>query len=165
MREFFQGYKGSTRKYMVPVSESKFNADVMEFKDTNSNRVPFQMANKKGYATKNADVIGYGDGNHRYIKQSKQYKLSNFSEESTYYQLDLGLASTDKISTINIFVNGVSQDSSPNGNTETFEADFNLVDNYRQVRLYKRYVQNSKFFGIDLNSSDDIEIRYQLGRT
>ena len=84
---------------------------------------------------------------------------------STYYQLDLGLASTDKISTINIFVNGVSQDSSPNGNTETFEADFNLVDNYRQVRLYKRYVQNSKFFGIDLNSSDDIEIRYQLGRT
>jgi hypothetical protein len=123
------------------------------------------MANKKGYATKNADVIGYGDGNHRYIKQSKQYKLSNFSEESTYYQLDLGLASTDKISTINIFVNGVSQDSSPNGNTETFEADFNLVDNYRQVRLYKRYVQNSKFFGIDLNSSDDIEIRYQLGRT
>jgi|TARA_R100000781_G_C4061984_1_gene121339 hypothetical protein len=165
MREFFQGYKGSTRKYMAPVSESKFNADVMEFKDTNSNRVPFQMANKKGYATKNADVIGYGDGNHRYIKQSKQYKLSNFSEESTYYQLDLGLASTDKISTINIFVNGVSQDSSPNGNTETFEADFNLVDNYRQVRLYKRYVQNSKFFGIDLNSSDDIEIRYQLGRT
>jgi len=165
MREFLQGYKGSTRKFMAPVSESKFNADVMEFKDTNSNRVPFQMANKKGYATKNADVIGYGDGNHRYIKQSKQYKLSNFSEESTYYQLDLGLASTDKISTINIFVNGVSQDSSPNGNTETFEADFNLVDNYRQVRLYKRYVQNSKFFGIDLNSSDDIEIRYQLGRT
>ena len=165
MRQYFEGYKGSTRKYMAPVSESKFNADVMEFKDTNSNRVPFQMANKKGYATKNADVIGYGDGNHRYIKQSKQYKLSNFSEESTYYQLDLGLASTDKISTINIFVNGVSQDSSPNGNTETFEADFNLVDNYRQVRLYKRYVQNSKFFGIDLNSSDDIEIRYQLGRT
>jgi len=165
MKEFFQGYKGSNRKFMAPVSESKFNADVMEFKDTNSNRVPFQMANKKGYATKNADVIGYGDGNHRYIKQSKQYKLSNFSEESTYYQLDLGLASTDKISTINIFVNGVSQDSSPNGNTETFEADFNLVDNYRQVRLYKRYVQNSKFFGIDLNSSDDIEIRYQLGRT
>ena len=165
MRQYFEGYKGSTRKYMAPVSESKFNADVMEFKDTNSNRVPFQMANKRGYATKNADVIGYGDGNHRYIKQSKQYKLSNFSEESTYYQLDLGLASTDKISTINIFVNGVSQDSSPNGNTETFEADFNLVDNYRQVRLYKRYVQNSKFFGIDLNSSDDIEIRYQLGRT
>ena len=165
MREFFQGYKGSNRKFMTPVSESKFNADVMEFKDTNNNRVPFQMANQKGYATRNADVIGFGDGNHRYLKQSKQYKLSNFSEESTYYQLDLGLASTDKISTINIFVNGVSQDSSPNGNTETFEADFNLVDNYRQVRLYKKYGQNNKLFGIDLNSSDDIEIRYQLGRT
>ena len=90
MREFFQGYKGSNRKFMTPVSESKFNADVMEFKDTNNNRVPFQMANQKGYATRNADVIGFGDGNHRYLKQSKQYKLSNFSEESTYYQLDLG---------------------------------------------------------------------------
>jgi len=165
MKEFFQGYKGSNRKFMAPVSESKFNADVMEFKDTNSNRVPFQMANQKGYSTRNADVIGFGDGNHRYLKQSKQYKLSNFSEESTYYQLDLGLASTDKVSVINIFVNVVSQDSSPNGNTETFEADFNLVDNYRQVRLYKKYGQNNKLFGIDLNSSDDIEIRYQLGRT
>ena len=58
MREFLQGYKGSNRKFMAPVSESKFNADVMEFKDTNSNRVPFQMANKKGFSTKNADVIG-----------------------------------------------------------------------------------------------------------
>ena len=42
MREFLQGYKGSNRKFMAPVSESKFNADVMEFKDTNNNRVPFQ---------------------------------------------------------------------------------------------------------------------------
>ena len=165
MREFFQGYKGSNRKFMAPVSESKFNADVMEFKDTNSNRVPFQMANQKGYATRNADVIGFGDGNHRYKEQSKRYKLSNFSEESTYYQLDLGLASTDKVSTMIFFVNGISQDSSPRGNTETFEADFNLVDNYRQVRLYKKYVQNSKLFGIDLNSSDDIQFEYQLGRT
>ena len=165
MREFFQGYKGSNRKFMAPVSESKFNADVMEFKDTNSNRVPFQMANQKGYATRNADVINFGDGNHRYKNQRKPYKLSNFSEESTYYQLDLGLSSTDKVSVINIFVNGISQDSSPNGNTETFEADFNLVDNYRQVRLYKKYVQNSKLFGITLTSSDSIQIEYQLGRT
>ena len=90
MREFLQGYKGSNRKFMAPVSESKFNADVMEFKDTNSNRVPFQMANKKGYATKNADVIGLGDGNVRYNIKRKNYKLSNFSEEYTYYQLDLG---------------------------------------------------------------------------
>ena len=107
MKEFFQGYKGSNRKFMAPVSESKFNADVMEFKDTNSNRVPFQMANQKGYSTRNADVIGFGDGNHRYKNQRKPYKLSNFSEESTYYQLDLGLASTDKVSVINIFVNGI----------------------------------------------------------
>ena len=165
MREFLQGYKGSNRKFMAPVSESKFNADVMEFKDTNSNRVPFQMANQKGYATRNADVINFGDGSHRYKNQRKPYKLSNFSEESTYYQLDLGLSSTDKVSVINIFVNGISQDSSPNGNTETFEADFNLVDNYRQVRLYKKYVQNSKLFGITLTSSDSIQIEYQLGRT
>ena len=165
MREFLQGYKGSNRKFMAPVSESKFNADVMEFKDTNSNRVPFQMANKKGYATKNADVIGLGDGNVRYNIKRKNYKLSNFSEESTYYQLDLGLASTDKIADIHMFINGVSYEESPSGNAETFEADFNLVDNYRQVRLYKKYAQNSKLFGIDLNSSDDVEIHYQLGRT
>ena len=165
MKQYFEGYKGSTRKYMAPVSESKFNADVMEFKDTNSNRVPFQMANQKGYATKNADVIGYGDANVRYNIKRKNYKLSNFSEESTYYQLDLGLPSTDKIADIHMFINGVSYEESPRGNTETFEADFNLVDNYRQVRLYKKYVQNSKLFGIDLNSSDDVEIHYQLGRT
>ena len=165
MKQYFEGYKGSTRKYMAPVSESKFNADVMEFKDTNSNRVPFQMANQKGYATKNADVIGYGDANVRYNIKRKNYKLSNFSEESTYYQLDLGLPSTDKIADIHMFINGVSYEESPRGNTETFEADFNLVDNYRQVRLYKKYGQNSKLFGIDLNSSDDVEIHYQLGRT
>jgi len=165
MRQYFEGYKGSTRKYMAPVSESKFNADVMEFKDTNSNRVPFQMANKRGYATKNADVIGYGDGNHRYNIKRKNYKLSNFSEESTYYQLDLGLSSTDNLDNINVSVNTVKQAISPKGNTETFEADFNLVDNYRQVRLYKKYVQNSKLFGIDLTSSDDIQLEYQLGRT
>ena len=165
MKQYFEGYKGSTRKYMAPVSESKFNADVMEFKDTNSNRVPFQMANQKGYATKNADVIGYGDANVRYNIKRKNYKLSNFSEESTYYQLDLGLPSTDKIADIHMFINGVSYEESPRGNTETFEADFNLVDNYRQVRLYKKYGQNSKLYGIDLNSSDDVEIHYQLGRT
>ena len=37
MREFLEGYKGSTRKFMAPVSESRFNADVMEFKDSNNN--------------------------------------------------------------------------------------------------------------------------------
>jgi hypothetical protein len=165
MRQFLEGYKGSTRKFMAPVSESRFNADVMEFKDSNNNRVPFQMANKKGYATRNADVIGLGDGNLRYNKKMKNYKLTNFSEESTYYQLDLGLSSTDKLSVLNMSVNGIYQYQSPNGNTATFEADFNLVDNYRQVRLYKKYAQNSKLFGIDLSSSDDIQIEYQLGRT
>jgi len=165
MREFLQGYKGSTRKFMAPVSESKFNADVMEFKDTNNKRVPFQMANQKGYATRNADVLSYGDANLRYGKNKKGYNLSSFSEESTYYQLDLGLSSTDNLDNINVSVNTVKQAISPKGNTETFEADFNLVDNYRQVRLYKKYVQNSKLFGLDLNSSDDVEIHYQLGRT
>jgi len=165
MREFLQGYKGSTRKFMTPVSESKFNADVMEFKDTNSNRVPFQMANKKGYATMNADVISLGDGNFRYGIKKQHYTLSDFSEESTYYQLNLGLNSTDKLGNFSISVNTVKQAYSPNGNTETFEADFNLVDNYRQVRLYKKYAQNSKLFGIDLTSSDSIQIEYQLGRT
>jgi len=165
MRQYFEGYKGSTRKYMAPVSESKFNADVMEFKDTNSNRVPFQMANKKGYATKNADVINLKDGNFRYNIKRKNYTLSDFSEESTYYQLNLGLDTTDKLHNLSVSVNTVKQAYSPNGNTETFEADFNLVDNYRQVRLYKKYVQNSKLFGIDLTSSDDIQLEYQLGRT
>ena len=165
MREFLQGYKGSNRKFMAPVSESKFNADVMEFKDTNNNRVPFQMANEKGYATKNADVISLGDGNHRYNIKRRNYKLSDFSEESTYYQLDLDLSSTDNLGNINVSVNTVKQAISPKGNTETFEADFNLVDNYRQVRLYKKYAQNSKLFGIDLTSSDSIQIEYQLGRT
>jgi len=150
---------------MAPVSESKFNADVMEFKDTNSNRVPFQMANKKGYATKNADVINLKDGNFRYNIKRKNYTLSDFSEESTYYQLNLGLDTTDKLNNLSVSVNTVKQAYSPNGNTETFEADFNLVDNYRQVRLYKKYVQNSKLFGIDLTSSDDIQLEYQLGRT
>ena len=165
MRQYFEGYKGSTRKYMAPVSESKFNADVMEFKDTNSNRVPFQMANKRGYATKNADVINLKDGNFRYNIKRKNYTLSDFSEESTYYQLNLGLDTTDKLNNLSVSVNTVKQAYSPNGNTETFEADFNLVDNYRQVRLYKKYIQNSKLFGIDLTSSDDIQLEYQLGRT
>jgi hypothetical protein len=165
MREFFQGYKGSNRKFMAPVSESKFNADVMEFKDTNSNRVPFQMANQKGYATRNADVINFGDGSLRYNKKTKNYKLSDLSEESTYYQLDLGLSSTDKVQSIHVFINSIASNASPRGNTETFEAEFYIVDNYRQVRLFKKYVQNSKLFGIDLNSSDDIVIQYQLGRT
>ena len=79
--------------------------------------------------------------------------------------MDLGLASTDKLSVFIMSVNGIYQNQSPNGNTETFEADFNLVDNYRQVRLYKKYAQNSQLFGIDLSSSDDIQIEYQLGRT
>tara|TARA_A100001515_G_scaffold115314_1_gene96909 strand:+ start:783 stop:1280 length:498 start_codon:yes stop_codon:yes gene_type:complete len=165
MRQYLEGYKGSTRKFMNPVSESKFNADVMEFKDTNNNRVPFQMANEKGYATKNADVISLGDGNLRYDLKRKNYKLSNFTEESTYYQLDLGLNSTDNVANLNMFINGVSYEESPKGYTETFEADFNLVDNYRQVRLYKKYGQNGKIFGINLNSNDDIEVEYQLGRT
>ena len=165
MRQFLEGYKGSTRKFMAPVSESRFNADVMEFKDENNNQVPFNMANRKGYATKKADIIALGDGNLRYIEQRKNYILSDFSEESTYYQLDLGFNSTVKSSIVQMHVNGIQQTSSPKGNTETFEADFNLVDNYRQVRLYKKYTQNSKLFGIDLNSGDDIEIKYQLGRT
>jgi len=165
MRQYLEGYKGSTRKFMAPVSESKFNADVMEFKDENNNQLPFNMANRKGYATKKADVIAFGDGNMRYNIRIKKYKLSDFSVESTYYQLDLGFASINKLATFNINVNGIMQSPSPNGNTATFEADFNLVDNYRQVRLYKKYVQNGKLFGIDLNSYDTISIDYQLGRT
>lgn len=165
MREFLQGYKGSTRNFMAPVSESKFNADVMAFKDSNGKRVPYDMSNRLGYATKNVDVIAYGDGNIRYYKKHKNYKLSDFSAQATYYQLDLGLAASDKVGTINLSVNSIQQTPSPKGNTSTFEADFYLVDNYRQVRLFKRYGQNSKPFGVDLNSSDDIEIQYQLGRT
>ena len=164
MRQYLEGYKGSIRKYMAPVSESVFNADVMEFKDENNNQLPFQMANKRGYAKNNADVIAFGDGNLRYVTKIKKYKLSDFSVESTYYQVDLGFSSTEKLATINVDVNGIRQSPSPNGNTATFEADFNLVDNYRQVRLYKKYVQNSKLFGIDLNSYDTITIDYQLGR-
>ena len=165
MRQFLEGYKGSTRKFMALVSESRFNADVMEFRDESRNKIPFQMANQKGYSTRNTDVVSFSDGNFRYGIKRKKYKLSNFSEESTYYQLDLSLTSTDKLTKFGVSVNTILQAPSSKGNTETFEADFNLVDNYRQVRLYKKYVQNSKLFGIDLNSSDDIQIEYQLGRT
>ena len=42
MRQFLEGYKGSTRKFMAPVSESRFNADVMEFRDESRNKIPFQ---------------------------------------------------------------------------------------------------------------------------
>jgi hypothetical protein len=168
MREFLQGYKGSNRKFMAPVSESKFNADVMEFKDTNNNRVPFQMANEKGYATKNADVISLGDGNHRYNIKRRNYKLSDFSpgeETGQHYQLDFGLSSTDKIETISVSVNTVKQAQSPNGITKKFESDFKLVDNYRQLRLYKKFEQNGRLFGINLTSDDTIQVEYQLGRT
>jgi len=106
-----------------------------------------------------------GKSTGKFYHKRNNYTLSDFSEESTYYQLNLGLDSTDKLSNFSISVNTVKQAYSPNGNTETFEADFNLVDNYRQVRLYKKYAQNSKLFGIDLNSYDTITIDYQLGRT
>jgi hypothetical protein len=165
MRQFLQGYKGSTRNFMAPVSESKFNADVMEFKDSNGARVPFDMSNRLGYATKNPDVIAYSDGLARYHRKNVNYTLSDCSEEATYYQLDFNFASSDKIGTISLNVNNIYQVPSPKGNTSTFEADFYLVDNYRQLRLFKKYGQNSKLFGMDLNSSDNIQVEYQLGRT
>ena len=50
-------------------------------------------------------MIGLQDGNFRYNIKRKNYTLSDFSEESTYYQLDLGLNSTDKLSVLIVTIN------------------------------------------------------------
>ena len=42
-----EGYKGSTRNFMAPVSESKFSGDKFRFTDEDDNFVNYVMNNKQ----------------------------------------------------------------------------------------------------------------------
>ena len=64
-----QGFKGSTRKYTAPVSESAFSGDQLQFysnlsgslKDGRQDKMPFTMNMRSGRATDLHHVLHYKD--------------------------------------------------------------------------------------------------------
>ena len=64
-----QGFKGSTRKYTAPVSESAFSGDQLQFfsnlsgslKDGRQDKMPYKMNMRNGRALEEHDVLLYGD--------------------------------------------------------------------------------------------------------
>ena len=64
-----QGFKGSTRKYTAPVSESAFSGDQLQFysnlsgslKDGRQDKMPFAMNMRNGRATDEQHVLHYRD--------------------------------------------------------------------------------------------------------
>ena len=64
-----QGFKGSTRKYTAPVSESVFSGDQLQFysnlsgslKDGRQDKMPFTMNMRSGRATELHHVLHYRD--------------------------------------------------------------------------------------------------------
>ena len=158
-----EGYKGSTRNFVAPVSESKFGGDFLQFTDTSGSNVPFKLPNKRRFAKHNTDVLCLEDGLRRFSPTPDILGLSDFTAYSDYFEYDFGFADISNILEIDVMVNGVRQNQSPKGLNSDFEADFYLVDNYRKLRILKNYGQNGERFGITLNSSDNIRVEYQLG--
>ena len=178
-----QGFKGSTRKYTAPVSESAFSGDQLQFfsnlsgslKDGRQDKMPYKMNMRNGRALE--DVLHYGD-----TKRFTQFRKMTYTYDdietntSTHQTFDLALPAGYRASAMGtrMKVNGLEQVSGTPWTNESGTpsgVDFFFSTNYRKVHLRKLHQGSNDGHGgwnpgygghgVTLIDGDLIEVEHQ----
>ena len=180
-----QGFKGSTRKYTAPVSESAFSGDQLQFfsnlsgslKDGRQDKMPYKMNMRNGRALEEHDVLHYGD-----TKRFTQFRKMTYTYDdietntSTHQTFDLALPAGYRASAMGtrMKVNGLEQVSGTPWTNESGTpsgVDFFFSTNYRKVHLRKLHQGSNDGHGgwnpgygghgVTLIDGDLIEVEHQ----
>jgi|TARA_R110002051_G_scaffold4096_2_gene21591 hypothetical protein len=166
-----QGFKGSTRKYTAPVSESVFSGDQLQFysnlsgslKDGRQDKMPFTMNMRSGRATDLHHVLHYRDTK-RFTQMRKMELRYNDIETnaSTYQTFNLALSVGFRATAMGtrVKVNGIQQTNKTPW-TNTSGVDWYFATNYRKIHIRKSYVLSGVMYGITLQDGDIIQIEHQ----
>jgi hypothetical protein len=138
-RKFLEGLKGSIRKFVSPVSESRFGGDRLRFRDTGSLYLSMSFDNKSAIPTIDTDVLNLRGGNLFFDIKRQLFKTSETSVVNSYYQEFLPTIPSGykmKNGTVRAKVNGLEQLS--NGDqTVTASVDFMIDSTQKKVRIRK----------------------------
>ena len=154
-----EGYKGSTRNFMSPVSESKFSGDKFKFTDEDDNFVNYVMNNKAGKPVQNNEVLNLAEGNVIYPQNLQAF--GGLSYTSVNNEQEFRPTITDgyrlRNNSVIVKINGVTQVSNSNQRTST-NADVYLTPDLNYVRVKK---QSTGVYGVTLIDTDKVEIKFQ----
>ena len=182
-RQALECLKGSIRNFMTPVSESKFDGDIINFRDSGSEKLPFTLNNVNlGSARQDDNVINQQSGNERFNTKFQSFTLSEVELSNIYYQQFAPTIPSGfriKNGSVKVNVNGVGQISNID-QTNSSSADFQIDSNQTKVRIRKRQlgdefglgitlITGSVFEGIPSQSGtgepDRVNIRFQLEKS
>ena len=150
-RKELTGLNTKTRPFMLPVSESSFSGDRIQFRDTGSVFLDYTMDNKNGFPVVDTDLIHLSSGNERYYQQREHFTFSKIdSSTSTYNEFLPTIADNYRIrnGSLRIFINGIEQ-SSNTDQTASASADFFIDDTQKKIRIHTLTYDN---FGVRLKS-------------
>ena len=166
-----QGFKGSTRKYTAPVSESVFSGDQLQFysnvsgslKDGRQDKMPFTMNMRNARATDLHHVLHYRDTK-RFTQMRKMELRYNDIETnaSTYQTFNLALSVGFRATAMGtrVKVNGIQQTNKTPW-TNTSGVDWYFATNYRKIHIRKSYASSGVLRGITLQDGDEIQLEFQ----
>ena len=165
-----QGYKGSTRKYTAPVSESVFSGDQLQFysnlsgslKDGRQDKMPFTMNMRNARATDLHHVLHYRDAIRFIQRHRRELRYSDIeTNASTYQTFNLGISSGYSATAMGmrVKVNGIQQTNKTPW-TNTSGVDWYFATNYRKIHIRKRYLLNGELYGITLQDEREISSSY-----
>ena len=154
-----EGYKGSTRNFMAPVSESKFSGDKFKFTDEDDNFVNYVMNNKAGKPIQNNEILNLGEGNVIYPQNSQAFSgLSYFTvNDEQEFRPTLTDGYRLKNNSVIVKVNGVTQTSNSDQTSNT-STDIYLTPDLNYIRVKK---QSTGGYGVTLIDTDKVEIKFQ----
>ena len=167
MRTQLEGYKGNLRKFYAPVSESKFNADKLQFTDTSGSNLPYRMNNIDGEPTIKHDVLSMGAMIDFSRERVREFGYSDISTSTSEYQeFDFsGLFSVSKyvprLGSFKLTINQIEQFNIPPWSSAT-GTDYYFADSYKKVRVRKQVMDSGIVRGITLQSGDQIVFRYKI---
>ena len=154
-----EGYKGSTRNFMAPVSESKFSGDKFKFTDEDDNFVNYVMNNKAGKPIQDNEVLNLGEGNTIYPQNLQAF--GGLSYTSVNNEQEFRPAITDgyrlRNNSVIVKINGVTQVTNSDQTSST-NADAYLTPDLNYVRVKK---QGAGVYGVTLIDRDKVEIKFQ----
>ena len=154
-----EGYKGSTRNFMAPVSESKFSGDKFRFTDEDDNFVNYVMNNKAGKPVQNNEVLNLAEGNVIYPHNLQLFSGLSYTSVNNEQEFRPTLNEGYRLrnNSVIVKINGVTQVSNSNQTSST-NADIYLTPDLNYVRVKK---QSTGVYGVTLIDTDRVEIKFQ----
>ena len=154
-----EGYKGSTRNFMSPVSESKFSGDKFQFKDEDDNFVNYVMNNKAGKPIQKNEILNLAEGNVIYPHNLQLFSGLSYTSVNNEQEFRPTLNEGYRLrnNSVIVKINGVTQVSNSNQTSST-NADIYLTPDLNYVRVKK---QSTGVYGVTLIDTDRVEIKFQ----